>query len=94
MVAGPVGTHRKAQRLLASAETLRAADHVAEAVAELERALTLEGALEPTLSAEIRLRLADCCRQLNDHEAACRQGHEKRPASMAAEGGMKPISIE
>ena len=68
MVSDAVKARSQAQGHLIAADTLRAADQVADAVTELERALLLEEALEPNLLAEIRLRLADCYRELNRHE--------------------------
>ncbi|MBZ0270223.1 hypothetical protein K8I85_18880, partial [bacterium] len=57
-------------RCLASADSLRAADEVVGAIAELRRALESEGSLPASLAAEIRLRLADCTYDANDHEAS------------------------
>lgn len=57
--------------MLGTAETLRAADDHTSAAHELERALGL-GGLDPRLEAEIRVRLADCYRDLNRHEDSYR----------------------
>jgi DNA-binding NtrC family response regulator len=53
-----------------SAEALRAAQHPAEAIARLEEALHLEGPLEDSVVAEIRVQLADCHSEMNNHVAA------------------------
>jgi DNA-binding NtrC family response regulator len=58
------------ERLLASAEALRGADAPADAATKLAGALRFEGPLDPLSIAEIRLKLADCYSDANDHVAA------------------------
>ncbi len=64
----PLGARANAQKRLLSADALRAADRIADAIAELECALEAESALEPRLAAEIRVRLADLHREQNRHD--------------------------
>ncbi len=67
---GSLAQQIEARRLLTSADALRAADQGVEAIEVLEHALLLEEVLEPTLAAEVRLKLADCYGERGDHESA------------------------